>query len=99
NHAANSGGASVWWTWTAPAAGSYTITTRGSRFDTVLGIYNGLTVDALAQVASNDDGPEMGTASQVSITATPGTIYQIAVDGYNGASGNIILSVYPSTTT
>jgi hypothetical protein len=97
NHAANAGGASVWWTWTAPGAGTYTITTRGSRFDTVLGIYNGVALDSLALVASNDDGPEMGTASQVSITATLGATYQIAVDGYNGASGNIILSVYPST--
>src|SRR5205807_2045387 len=30
NHAGNAGGASVWWTWTAPSNGTYTVTTRGS---------------------------------------------------------------------
>ena len=47
--------------------------------------------------AANDDGPNIGAASQVTGTVTAGTILQIAVDGYNGASGNIVLSVgfYP----
>src|ERR1035441_8730052 len=41
----------------------------------------------------------MGTASLVSFLATGGTAYQIAVDGYNAASGSIVLSVYPGTTS
>src|SRR5262249_40224771 len=36
--AGNAGGASVWWSWTAPASGSVTISTAGSSFDTILGI-------------------------------------------------------------
>ncbi len=97
-HAGNPGGASVWWTWTAPANGTYAITTRGSSFDTILGVYVGASVSSLALVAANDDGLNMGTASLVSFAANAGTSYQIAVDGYNGASGDIVLSVYPAVT-
>src|SRR5678816_3304944 len=33
DHANREGGASVWWTWQAPASGEVTITTEGSTFD------------------------------------------------------------------
>ena len=42
NHAGNTGGKSVWWSWTAPGSGRVTITTAGSAFDTILGVYKGL---------------------------------------------------------
>jgi hypothetical protein len=95
-HAGNVGGASVWWSWTAPSNGTYTVTTRGSSFDTILGVYTGSSVAALTTVASNDDGPNLGAASLLTFYATSGTAYRIAVDGYNGASGSIVLSVYPA---
>ena len=38
---AGSGGASVWWSWTAPTNGTVTISTAGSSFDTVIGVYSG----------------------------------------------------------
>ena len=96
NHAGLAGGASVWWTWTAPSNGTYTVSTRGSSFDTLLGVYTGSSVGSLVAVASDDDGLNTGTASLVSFLATSGTAYQIAVDGYSGASGNILLSIYPA---
>jgi len=37
----NSGGKSVWWTWTAPQNGTVTISTEGSGFDTLLAVYTG----------------------------------------------------------
>ena len=89
NHAANNvGGKSVWWKWTAPSAGTATINTRGSTFDTILGIYTGTAVNSLTLVASNDDEtyPNVIT-SRVQFTATGGTTYRIAVDGYNNGSG------------
>ena len=43
--AGREGGASVWWTWTAPASGRAVVTTRGSSFDTLLGVYTGTAVD------------------------------------------------------
>lgn len=89
-HVGNSGGRSVWWTWTPPATGPVTIRTSGSSFDTLLAVYTGNAVGALAQVAANDDFGA-GLTSQVTFTATQGTPYRIAIDGYNGASGTIAL--------
>jgi len=37
-HAGNDGGASIWYSWTAPSTGNVTITTEGSSFDTLLGV-------------------------------------------------------------
>ena len=93
-HAGNAGGKSVWWTWTAPASGTVTIDTTGSNFDTLLATYTGTSVSALTGVAngSNDDNPVGNTTtSLVKFSAVAGTVYQIAVDGYNGLSGNVAL--------
>ena len=54
-HANDDGGASVWWTWTAPATGPVTFDTSGSDFDTLLAVYTGSSVSGLTEVASNDD--------------------------------------------
>jgi hypothetical protein len=98
SHAGNPGGHSVWWTWTAPTNGSVTISTIGSSFDTLLGIYTGATVSNLTLVASDDDsGGGFGT-SLTSFTASPGITYQIAVDGYFGATGNIQLNLAESAS-
>jgi kumamolisin len=93
--AGNPGGASVWWSWTAPSTGVFAVSTQGSSFDTLLGVYTGDAVDALTEVASNDDDPAGGVTSYVTINAVAGTAYRIAVDGLNGASGSISLSIYP----
>lgn len=90
NHGGNTGGKSVWWTWTATQNGTVTIDTSGSSFDTLLGVYTGSSVGALTTIASNDDSGG-GTTSSVTFSATSGTTYQIAVDGYGAASGNITL--------
>ena len=93
NHAGNAGGASVWWSWTAPATGPVTFDTRGSDFDTLLAVYTGSSVGALTPVAYNDDAPGGGTyQSEVSFTAQQGVAYQIAVDGYGGVTGAIVLN-------
>jgi hypothetical protein len=91
NHAGNAGGASVWYSWQAPSSGSVTINTSGSDFDTTLGIYTGSSVGALSETASNDDDPNGGLTSRATFNAVSGTTYRIAVDGYNGATGNITL--------
>ncbi|HUT37086.1 MAG TPA: choice-of-anchor D domain-containing protein, partial [Planctomycetota bacterium] len=90
NHAGNAGGASVWWRWTAPSSGQLTVSTFGSRFDTLLAVYTGTSVAALTRVASNDDAGG-GLQSRVTANVTAGTTYRIAVDGYSGVSGNIVL--------
>lgn len=88
NHAANAGGRSVWWRWTAPSAGQVSVDTQGSAFNTLLAVYTGSTVNALTLVAENDNVSGT-TTSAVTWTAQAGTQYQIAVDGFGGAQGAI----------
>lgn len=90
----NAGGKSVWWNWTAPAGGKVTLNTKGSGFDTLLGVFTGNTVSTLTKIASNDDDAAGGTlTSALTFTAVQNTTYHIAVDGYNAASGNITLNL------
>ncbi|QTA78218.1 carboxypeptidase domain-containing protein [Desulfonema limicola] len=91
-HAGQPGIASLWWKWTAPENALFNFNTKGSDFDTLLGIYTGYSLDSLVQEAANDqDGSSDGTSS-ASFTAQAGTDYYIAVDGRYGASGNIVLN-------
>ncbi len=94
NHAGNVGGTSVWYLWQAPSSGSVVITTAGSNFDTLLGVYTGSSVGALATIASNDDEDLANgiNTSRVTFNATAGTNYRIAVDGYDAATGSISLN-------
>ncbi|MEI6070304.1 MAG: S8 family serine peptidase [Verrucomicrobiae bacterium] len=91
-HAGVPGGKSVWWVWTAPAAGTLTLSTAGSAFDTTLGIYTGTAVNTLTLVGSNDDLSSTIRTSRVIVPVAAGATYRIAVDGYGGASGAIALS-------
>ena len=87
--AGNPGGKSVWWSWTAPSSGAVFLTTSGSTFNTLLGVYTGASVSQLAAVATSDQ-------SSLTFNAVGGTLYYFTVDGVNGASGSIILSLgYP----
>ncbi|WP_157772497.1 matrixin family metalloprotease [Lacunisphaera limnophila] len=84
----NPGGRSVWWRWTSPAAGGVTLDTRGSYFDSLLGVYTGTSLGSLTRIASSDDiNPGVVQASTVTFNATAGTTYQIAVDGFNNDDG------------
>lgn len=78
------GSASVWYQWQAPSNSSVTITTAGSDFDTELAVYTGNSVSALTPIAKNDDVTSGSVVtSSVTFTATAGTLYRIAVDGYS----------------
>jgi hypothetical protein len=97
DHAGEVGGKSVWYSWTPQESGATTIDTQGSDFDTLLAVYSGDAVDSLSAVASNND--DGGAQSTVSLAATAGNIYRIAVDGSNAESGNIDLHVVSDDTT
>jgi hypothetical protein len=58
----------------------------------LLGVYTGNALGSLAQVAADDDAGGNLT-SRVGFKAVGGTTYQIAVDGYSGAAGNIVLTL------
>jgi len=94
NHAAISGGKSLWWRFTPREDMGLVIDTFSSVLDTTLGVYTGTAVDDLTSIAGNDDAAGYeGYQSQVAITAQAGTTYYIAVDGYRGGGGSIVLSL------
>ena len=93
-HAGQYSDASVWWSWTAPFAGTVTITTAGSDFDTTLGVYVGSSVTNLAYIAGNDDeDPGVIVTSAVTFDTIAGQTYRIAVDGFDDSYGQIALAI------
>jgi len=92
NHAGDPGGRSIWYQWTPATGGQVTFNTLGSTFDTLLGVYTGSSIGSLTVVATNDDISVNFMQSQVTFTAVAGTAYRIAVDGYGGAIGTVMLN-------
>lgn len=93
NHAGNPGGKSIWWRWVAPASGEISLSTAGSSFNTLLAVYTGSSVSSLTLVAADNNSLGGTNRSRVTFNATAGVAYNIAVDGYNGASSRITLSM------
>ncbi|MBF0117705.1 MAG: right-handed parallel beta-helix repeat-containing protein [Desulfobacterales bacterium] len=92
NHAGNAGGKSVWWKWLAPFTTKVSLDTHGSDFDTLLAVYKGKSLDKLTNIASNDDDGSSKGNSGLIFYAEIGRTYYFAVDGKDGATGNIILN-------
>jgi uncharacterized delta-60 repeat protein len=96
NHGGNAGGTSVWFSWTAPSSGSYVFYDSSGNFGANLGLYTGAAVNALTAVASGNANSAYYTYnSAVVLNATAGTAYAIALDGYDGYSGNYTLAWSP----
>ncbi|MFL6283039.1 MAG: NF038122 family metalloprotease, partial [Pyrinomonadaceae bacterium] len=90
---ADTGGASVWYFWTAPATGNVTFDTVGSNYDTTLAAYTGSAVNALTKLAENDDIVlAQNIQSRISFNAAGGVTYRIAIDGFDGSTGNFVLN-------
>jgi len=90
NHAGNADTPSVWYSWTAPANGSVSLTATnpGILFDTVLAVYTGSAVGSLTSVTNGHSK----TVIQLTFIASSNTVYRIAVAGFNGACGEFTLS-------
>jgi hypothetical protein len=69
-----------------------TFDTIGSNFDTLLAVYTGDTVNNLTAKASNDNIASNNLQSRVTFSVVATTMYHIAIDGRNGASGNTKLT-------
>lgn len=93
NHAGNGGGKSVWWTFQPTVDGVLTLDTTNSSFDTLLGLYTGDHVNSLTTIASNDDAypGAPGGFSSLTVAVRSNQVYRIAVDGYGGVSGSVVL--------
>ncbi len=90
-HAGVAGGASIWYQWMASETGWVTINTNGSSFDTVLAVYTGTTLSNLLPIAADNNSGATNGASLVTFYAQAGQTYLIAVDGVNGATGEVVL--------
>ncbi len=91
DHAGNSGGKSVWYSFTPTVDGLLSLTTTNSTFDTLLGVYTGSSVTALTVQAFNDDSGN-NSFSALSVAVHSNEVYSIAIDGFDGASGVAYLS-------
>ena len=84
------GGRSVWMIYRAPATGVVTFQTRGSTFDTLLGAYQGTSLQNLVEVAGDEDAAGFLT-SRISFNVIRDEVYHIVIDGLGGQSGKILL--------
>ncbi|HWU88700.1 MAG TPA: hypothetical protein VN253_15645 [Kofleriaceae bacterium] len=89
----NSSAPDMSYTWTAPSAGTFTFTTLGSSFDTVLEVrqYN-----TGASLGCNDDSNST-LQSAVSVSLSAGQTVIIVVDGYGSANGTFQLNINGSS--
>lgn len=91
------GGHSVWISWVASGHGLLTLSTEGSTFDTLLSAFtmedgDDPPLERLRPAAEGDDeGGE--PLARLTFGVRPGERYEIAVDGFAGATGDIQLAV------
>lgn len=77
-------GHSVWYSWEAGSTEWVTISTCGSGFDTLLGVYEGSSLSFLEKVVPGKEGARTDCGpggQQVTFRAVEGTTYEIRVDG------------------
>ena len=79
--AGDPGGASIWYRFEPPATGKLDLSTKGSTFDTLLGVYRGTSVSTLKEVASNDDANKTRSWSATTADVERGKTYYVAIDG------------------
>ncbi|HKQ39608.1 MAG TPA: lysyl oxidase family protein [Verrucomicrobiae bacterium] len=95
SYAGNYGGRSVWWRWVAPSAQHVVVNTEGSTFDTLLGVFRHIPNNTVL-IAENDDIVySVVQWSQVEFDAVEGQEYRIVVDGFDGATGSVVLRFDP----
>jgi hypothetical protein len=93
------GGASAWYIYTTPAAGTFHVDTTGSDFNTLVGIFtNAGTVLAFSNLVEQGCGytTNFTTDGQPSINlfdVPAGTEFFIVLDGFQGASGTAQLNI------
>ena len=81
----------VWYQYTPSATTSLTLSTSGSNYDTVLGVWTG-SEGYLTSIGCNDDSN--GTRqSQLQLSVTGGVTYYIEVASYYRGGGNLALNI------
>ena len=93
-HGGKTGGHSLWISWVAVTNGIVSFKTEASDFDTLLSAYqftttNGTNFADLREVARADDSEGLDDESEIEFGVVAGERYEIAVDGYFGAVGEL----------
>jgi Ca2+-binding RTX toxin-like protein len=85
----------VWYSWQPPADGTYKLSTLGSTVDTVLGVYEGTSVESLTELGFNDDDPDRGCCSSwlPLVDAEASTTYMIQVGPLEGFGGEGVVTL------
>ena len=89
------GGASQWESYVAPSDGVLELSTEGSNFDTLLGVFSGPAdqgFEALTLLACDNDSGEDGKTSRLRVPVKAGQTYYFAVDGVGGRTGVVRLT-------
>ena len=85
------GGASEWFSYYATNNGTLHLNTDGSSFDTILAVFTDPTYQgtfaSIVEVACDNNSGRDGQDSGVRIPVAAGTLYYVAVDGVNAATG------------
>lgn len=85
---------SVWWKWTPSATDDYVISTFGSNFDTVLGVYKA--DGSMESLGTNDSRSPTDDTSRLELNLTGGEAYYILVASYGRSTiGDICLAGFP----
>ncbi|GAB4170941.1 MAG: hypothetical protein Fur0032_10000 [Terrimicrobiaceae bacterium] len=92
DHGGLGGRYSLWYSWTAPATGSYQVDTEGSMAYLSLSVYTGSSLNALTPVGSGYLNGGFGN-SRVILNATAGTTYAIALDNPDAQFGSGKLNI------
>jgi hypothetical protein len=85
-HAGKWGNRSLWMSWRPGQSGIATVSTEGSSYDTLLGVYTGETLTHLTEVASDDDRGEF-LASKVMFNVDSNQVYHLAIANYGPSTG------------
>jgi hypothetical protein len=91
------GGASVWWSWKASSAGMVTLSTGGSDFDTIVGIFLVDGSGNLSKIAFADD-VEFDVTSLARAYVNKSAEYLFLIDGFSGRTGQINLTLFLDTS-
>lgn len=100
NHAGNMGGASVWFAWRAPITGSVRFDACQASFRPLFAVYTGSSLQSLEPIAQSDDPVSsgcLGGSEGVAFNIDAGTVYRLAVDGFDGATGRLGLGIDASS--
>lgn len=86
---------SVWWKWTPSESGEYVISTLGSNFDTVLGVYT-RNSGSFQTIGVNDSRSLTDDTSRLELNLTGGQEYHIVVASYHKDTvGEVSLAGFP----